>query len=200
MSIRTAIRGRLALAAAAAAAVAAVAMPTAAFADGSGNPGDGSGGTTSYDRCIALGNVLGNPGLESGSAPWVVDPGVINSSLSEPARSGSHDAWLDGYGTTHTDSLAQTVSIPSGCTATLSFWLHVDSAETTTTTQFDKLIVKVNGATVGTFSNVDKCSGYLQRTFLLSGVTGNATISLVGTEDTSLQTSFVIDDAAVTLV
>ena len=38
---------------------------------------------------------------------------------------GSWKAWLDGYGTTHTDTLSQQVMIPSTTTsATLSFWLQ----------------------------------------------------------------------------
>ena len=35
-------------------------------------------------------------------------------------------AWLDGYGTTHTDTLRQSVTIPAGARATLSFYLHID--------------------------------------------------------------------------
>jgi hypothetical protein len=200
MSTRTAIRGRIALAAAATAALAAVAMPTAAYADGSSTPGDGSGGLPPYDRCIALVNLLANPGFESGAASWTVNPGVINTSLAEPARSGTHDAWLDGYGTTHTDSLAQTVTIPSACAATLSFWLHIDSAETTTTTAFDQMTVKVNGTTVATYSNLNRNQGYVHVIIPLTGVTGNAAISFTGTEDPSLQTSFVVDDTAVTMI
>ena len=54
--------------------------------------------------------------------------------LDRPAgpRAVRWKAWLDGYGTTHTDTLCQSVSIPAGCGATLSFYLHIDTAETTT--------------------------------------------------------------------
>src|SRR5205085_5276389 len=90
---------------------------------------------------------LGNPGFENGSAntaPWTLTAGVINNSASEPPHSGAWDAWLDGFGTTHTDTATQTVTIPStATTATLTFWLHIDSAETTTTTAFDTLQVQV---------------------------------------------------------
>ena len=34
----------------------------------------------------------------------------------ETSHSGTWYAWLDGYGTTHTDTLSQTVTIPAGCT------------------------------------------------------------------------------------
>src|SRR5262249_5394038 len=152
MSIRTAIRGRIALAAAATAALVAVAMPATAYADGSSTPGDGSGGIPPYDRCTGLGNLLANPGFESRQAPWTRSNRVIQSSASDPARSGTFDAGMDGYGATHTDSVAQTVTVPAGCTATLGFWLHIDTAETTTTAAFDRLTVAVNGTTVGTYS------------------------------------------------
>ena len=81
--------------------------------------------------------LLGNPGFETGSAaPWTSTAGVINpNGAGETSHSGTWYAWLDGYGTTHTDTLSQTVTIPAGCTnTTFSFWLHIDTAETTTTT------------------------------------------------------------------
>ena len=58
--------------------------------------------------------LLGNPGFENGTTatPWTTTAGVINNSTEEPAHSGSWDAWLDGYGSTHTDSVLQTVAIP----------------------------------------------------------------------------------------
>ncbi len=69
------------------------------------------------------------------AAPWTASSGVIADNSKEPPHSGSWDAWLDGYGKTTTDTLSQTVTLPSGCTTySLSFWLHIDTAETTTTT------------------------------------------------------------------
>lgn len=62
--------------------------------------------------------VLGNPGFETGTAsPWSTTTGVVNNSSTEPPHSGSWDAWLDGYGTTHTDTLSQTVTLPTGCSS-----------------------------------------------------------------------------------
>ena len=81
-----------------------------------------------------------------------------------------------------------------------SFFLHIDSAETTTTTQFDKLTVKAGATTLATFSNLNKAAGYTQRSFNLSSFAGQTvSISFTGTEDTSLQTSFVVDDTALTV-
>lgn len=150
--------------------------------------------------------LLGNPGFENGTntAPWTLTAGVINNSSAEPPHSGSWDAWLDGYGQTHTDTATQTVTIPStATTATLSFWLHIDTAETTTTTAFDTLQVQVLNssntvlATLGTFSNLNHAAGYQQHSFSVIQFKGQTVkIRFVGSEDASLQTSFVIDDTA----
>src|SRR5262249_942923 len=107
--------------------------------------------------CASPGQKLGNPGFESGSAPWSATAGVIGAFGGQPAPSGTRVAWLDGYGTTPTDTLSQSVTLPAGCsTYTLTFWLHIDTAETTTTTQFDKLTVKVGATTLATYSNLNK--------------------------------------------
>ena len=144
--------------------------------------------------------LLGNPGFETGSpAPWSTSASVINmNGGGETSHSGTYYAWLDGYGTTHTDTLSQTVTIPAACHAsTVSFWLHIDTAETTTTTQFDKLTVTANGTTIAIFSNLNHNTGYTQHTVSLAAYTGAVNIKFTGTEDSSLQTSFVIDDTAV---
>ncbi|MCF3182041.1 putative Ig domain-containing protein [Streptomyces polychromogenes] len=144
--------------------------------------------------------LLGNPGFETGSAtPWTATSGVVDNGSGEAAHSGSWKAWLNGYGSTHTDSLSQSVTIPAGCHATLSYYLHIDTAETTTTTAYDKLTVTANSTTLVSYSNLDKNTGYAQKTFDLSSFAGQTvTIRFNGTEDSSLQTSFVIDDTAVT--
>ncbi|AUG75077.1 peptidase [Kitasatospora sp. MMS16-BH015] len=141
--------------------------------------------------------VLANPGFESGSTGWTGSSGVIGSASGQSAHSGSSFAWLDGYGSSHTDSLAQSVTIPGGCTtATLTFWLHVDTAETGSTA-YDKLTAKIGSTTLATYSNVDAATGYVQKTFDVSSFIGQ-TVSLAfsGVEDSSLQTSFVLDDLA----
>ena len=151
--------------------------------------------------------LLGNPGFETGSAaPWTSTAGVINANgAGETAHSGTWYAWLDGYGTTHTDTLAQTVTIPVACTNTkFSFWLHIDTVETTTTTAYDKLKVQVLNSsgtvlsTLATFSNLNHASGYQQHTYSLGSFAGQTVrLKFTGTEDISLQTSFVLDDTAV---
>ena len=161
-------------------------------------------GTSGGGGCTAA-QLLGNPGFETGTAaPWTASSGVVSNSASEPPHTGNWDAWLDGYGTTHTDTLAQTVTIPSTCTsASFSFWLHVDTAETSTTQAYDTLKVQVLNssgtvlATLATFSNLNHVTGYAQHSYSLTPYLGQTvTLKFTGAEDSELQTSFVIDDTA----
>ncbi|HKC26893.1 MAG TPA: PKD domain-containing protein [Jatrophihabitans sp.] len=149
--------------------------------------------------------LLGNPGFETGTpTPWSATSGVVSNNSSEPARTGSWKAWLDGYGTTHTDTLSQPVSLPTGCTNyKFTFWMHIDTAETTTTSKYDTLKLQVlNGAgtvlgTLYTYSNLNANTGYSQHTFNLPSYAGqNITLKFTGAEDYTKQTSFVIDDTA----
>src|SRR5207253_2086202 len=111
-----------------------------------------------------------NGGFETGSAsPWALTAGVLCSNSGcpgETAHSGSWFAWLDGYGFTHTDTATQTVSIPAGkTTATLAFYLHIDTQEVGSTA-YDTLRVQVLNssgtvlATLAAYSNVNATSGY----------------------------------------
>ena len=85
----------------------------------------------------------------------------------------------------------------------MSFYLKIDTAETTTTTAFDTLRVQIRNssntvlATLATYSNLNKSSGYLLKTFDVSAYRGQTIrVYFLGVEDGSLQTSFVIDDTA----
>ncbi|MCU7728559.1 M4 family metallopeptidase [Actinoplanes sp. KI2] len=146
-------------------------------------------------------NLLGNPGFESGATTWSQTSGVISTaSGTNTPRTGTYFAWLDGYGSSHTDTLSQSVTIPSSASsATLSFYLKITTAETTTSTAYDKLTVKAGSTTLATYSNLNK-AGYTLRTFDLSSLKGQTvSISFSGVEDSSLQTSFQIDDTSLTV-
>ncbi|MGW5537073.1 putative Ig domain-containing protein [Streptomyces sp. NPDC004009] len=153
--------------------------------------GGGGGGCTSSQ-------LLSNPGFESGSTGWSTTTGVITTDSGEAAHSGSYKAWLNGYGSSHTDTLSQSVTIPAGCKATLTFYLHIDTAESGTTA-YDKLTVTAGSKTLATYSNANAASGYSQKSFDLSSLAGQTvTLKFNGVEDSSLQTSFVVDDTALT--
>ncbi|HEY2324300.1 MAG TPA: Ig-like domain-containing protein, partial [Thermoanaerobaculia bacterium] len=173
--------------------------------DAAGNIGTSSTVTVTVSNSTGSQQLLGNPGFENGStntAPWTTSSGVVDSSTGEAAHSGTWKAWMDGYGSAHTDSILQTVAIPSTVTtATLAFWLHIDTAETTTTTAYDTLKVQIRNsagtvlATLATYSNLNKNTGYAQKSFDVSAYKGQTIqVYLLGTEDASAQTSFVVDD------
>ena len=154
--------------------------------------------------------LITNGGFETGAAtPWSLTANILcsNSTCSgEVAHAGSWFLWLDGYGSAHTDTASQKVSIPSGkTTVNLSYYLHVDTNETTTAYAYDKLTVQVyNSAgtllkTLATYSNLNHASGYALHTNSLAAYAGQTvTIKFTGKEDSSLQTSFVLDDVSLT--
>ncbi|BBJ45075.1 hypothetical protein SSPO_077930 [Streptomyces antimycoticus] len=117
-------------------------------------------------------------------------------------HSGTWFAWIDGFGTTHTDKLAQKVTIPADCThAHLAFYLHFDTAETQAGAHDTMTTVVLDSSgtahPLATWSNTDAAPGFTLRTFDLSAYAGQTvTLRFSGTEDSSLQTSFVIDDAS----
>ncbi|MFC5028839.1 M4 family metallopeptidase [Streptomyces sp. DSM 41987] len=147
-------------------------------------------------------NLLANPGFESGATTWAQTSGVITNETGATPHAGSYYAWLNGYGTTHTDTLSQSVTIPATAAAPkLSFWLGITTKETGSTV-YDTLKAQVvsgtTTTTLATYSNVTP-SGYVQRTLDLSAFKGKTvTIKFLGAEDSSAATSFLIDDTAVT--
>jgi hypothetical protein len=177
---------------------------TAKAYDAAGNIGQAANVSVTVNNASVT-QLLGNPGFETGTAsPWTASSGVIDNSTTEPAHGGSWKAWLNGYGAAHTDTLLQQVAIPSGKTsATLTFWLHIDTDETTTTTAWDTLKVQIRNSsgtvltTLATYSNLNKNTGYTQKSFSLNSYIGQTIqVYLVGTEGGTLQTSFVVDDFA----
>ncbi len=160
----------------------------------------GGGGST---------QLLSNTGFESGTTPWTGTTADIctTSCGSQSPHAGTYFVWLDGYGTTHSENIAQQVTIPAGKTsATLQYYLHIDTAETTTTTAYDTLKVQVLNtsgtvlATLQTYSNLNKNTGYAVHTNSLAPYIGQTVvIKFLGAEDASLQTSFVIDDVTLTV-
>ena len=148
--------------------------------------------------CSSSGQKIANPGFDNiGTEPWTTGmPNVIGSFAGQTARSGIRMAWLGGYGVPHIDTLMQRVTVPAGCTNyTLTFWTHIDSAETSTTTAVDKLTVQLGSTTLASFSNRDQGAGYVQRSYNVSAFAGQTvTLQFTAAENLSLQTSFVIDD------
>ncbi|HEX2704202.1 MAG TPA: M4 family metallopeptidase, partial [Candidatus Lustribacter sp.] len=143
-------------------------------------------------------NLLTNGGFEAGATSWAGTSGVITSSTSKPAHSRSWKAWLGGNGRRTTENVKQAVSIPAtAASATLTFWVRIDTAETGSTV-YDTLKVQIvsgTTTTLATYSNVGATATYAQKTLSLSAYKGKTvTLKLLASEDSSLQTSFVVDD------
>lgn len=174
--------------------------PTTATSAGATLTVSSTGGGTSTE-------LVTNGGFESGATGWSGTTGAIGTwtGKGEVAYEGTQFAYLGGNGSTATETLTQAIVLPSTVTsATLSFALHIDTAETTTTTQYDKLVVTVKNAagtvlgTLATYSNLNKASGYTIRTFSLLPYKGQTvTLSFAMTEDSADQTSFTIDKVSV---
>ena len=151
--------------------------------------------------------ILLNPGFDSGDVNWTHTAGVVTNSTGEAPHGGAWYAWLDGYGSSHTDTMYQQVTIPAAATAaTLKFFLHIDSDETTTTTAYDTMQVQIRNssntvlATLATYSNLNKATGYTTKTFDLLAYKGQTIrVYFLGVEDTTLQTSFVVDTTSLTV-
>ena len=152
--------------------------------------------------------ILANGSFESGATGWTATSGAICTTTGcsgQSAHAGTGFAWLNGYGAAHTDTLSQAIKLPTGfSSARLTFFLHVDTAETSGSTPYDKLTVSVTSGstttTLGTFSNLDAAPGYVQKSVDLTRWIGQSvTIKFTGTEDSSRQTSFVLDDVGLSL-
>jgi hypothetical protein len=120
------------------------------------------------------------------------------------AHSGSQLAWLDGYGVTHTDTLAQTVTIPSGCRhARFSFWLAT-ATDDRSGPAADTLTLRVldsGGAvlrTLARYTNKGAAAGYREHSFSLARYAGQrVTLKFTGKETLiGHVTSFLADDNA----
>lgn len=164
---------------------------------------------TSGNATLTIGTVVAtekvsNGGFESGATGWTGTTASIGTFSGQVAQSGTKYAWLGGNGTATSENVAQAVTIPSTATsASLTFGLHIDTAETTTASAYDKLTVTVKSSagtvlkTLATYSNLNKAAGYQTRTFDLIAYKGQTvTLSFAETEDSSMQTSFVLDNVS----
>ncbi|WP_229448505.1 M4 family metallopeptidase [Massilia sp. CF038] len=144
-----------------------------------------------------------NGGFESGTTGWSGTTGAIGTFSQQPAFEGTRNAWLGGNGVTATETISQSVAIPSNASsATLTFALHIDTKETTTSTAYDKLTVTATAGgvakTLASYSNLNKAAGYQTRTFDLAAYKGQTvTLTFSMREDSSLQTSFAVDKVSV---
>src|SRR5580693_7574442 len=175
----------------------------------------GASGSATFSWTISAASGCGaqqliqNGGFATGSlTPWTASSGVLTAASSSHPSYPSTDpylAWIDGYSGKHTDTLSQTVTIPASCTtATLSFWLYIDSNDPTTKAYdtFTTQVLNSSGtvlATLGTLSNQNEGTGYVEHSYSVSSFIGQTiTIKFTGTETLGggYDTSFFEDDNA----
>jgi Zn-dependent metalloprotease len=158
-------------------------------------PGGGGGGGT---------ELLVNGGFETSISPWVNSgTGITYTASGTLGRTGTGYISM-GLANNATGSSYQTVTIPTTATGTLTFWVNTTSAETTTTTVYDRLFVEVRNTsgtllgTLATYSNLNKTpSGYQQKSLNVAAYKGQTVrIQFRSTMDSSLITTFRVDDAS----
>jgi len=170
--------------------------------DAAGNVGSSSVVGVTVSNTASGGELIANGGFEGSAASWSLAGNAYWSSGGY-AHSGTGYTVL-GYYNYASGTMYQTVSIPSGHPANLTFWLNVTSNEGTTTA-YDYLRVEVRStggtllATLGTFSNRDKATlgSYSQRSFSLASWRGQTVrLQFRATTDSIYPTSFRVDDVS----
>jgi hypothetical protein len=150
--------------------------------------------SSSTSSCTSTADVVGNPNFADGSTDWTASADVIGEwGSSEPPISGSdYDAWLDGYAAPHTDTLSQSVTLPSGCSGTLEVWLHIDSDDTSGTN--GSFTIQVAGTTIATFTNLNANSGYTEHSYTVPSSDSGESIKLLftGVENNDVNTDYVV--------
>ena len=141
-----------------------------------------------------------NGGFESGAAPWVqaASGGYAVIDATRP-HAGTKSAYLGGYNGA-SDLIYQTVTVPAN--GTLSYWRYISTQETSHS--YDFLYVRVYNtggtllATLRTWSDGSPLNAWSQDSISLANYAGQTVrISFNATNDSSLPTSFFVDDVSV---
>ena len=169
--------------------------------DAAGNVGSSATITVTVSNTTSS-ELISNGGFEGSSSPWTL-VGDAYWSTGGYARSGSGYMVLGHYNSA-SGTLHQTVSIPSGHPANLTFWLNVTTQESGSTV-YDRLFVEVRSTsgtllgTLGTFSNVNGTTigNYSQKSFSLASWRGQTVrVQFRATTDSIYPTSFRVDDVS----
>ncbi len=170
--------------------------------DAAGNSGSSAVVSVTVSNPSAGGELIVNGGFEGSAASWTLAGNAYWSTGAYP-HSGTGYTVLGAYNSA-SGSEYQTVTIPAGHPASLSFWLNVTSDEGITTA-YDYLRVEVRNtagtllATLGTFSNRDKTTigSYSQKSFSLASWRGQTVrVQFRATTDSIYPTSFRVDDVS----
>jgi hypothetical protein len=153
-------------------------------------------------------NRLLNPSFESGAVNWVqVTPSstIITNSTAARARTGSWYAWF-GAANNLAEYIYQDVTIPANATqANVEFWYQISTNETSSSTCYDRLVVEIRRpsdnallATLTTLCNYHRTTIWTRSgPFSVLDFKGQTIrLRFYCTTDSSLATSFFVDDVA----
>jgi Putative Ig domain len=149
--------------------------------------------------------LLGNPDFETGSiSPWTASSGVLTEAAEYGLPEWDGDpyvAWLDGYDEAHTDTLAQTVTLPASCpVATFTYYVEVNSTTSNTNNKLVLEVLNSSGSvleTVPVATAANNGSSYVEYSTNLSAYVGQKiTVEFVGTEVNGGNTDFFEDGNA----
>ena len=175
----------------------------------------GTEGSVSHPTTVTVtvgsggGNLVANPGFESGSSPWQ-ESSTGGYEIVDPTNphTGSDSAYLCGYNSCN-DQIWQNVTLPSSfTTATFSYWTYIDTNETASTC-YDHFYARLRTSSGTTIATVQtQCNtnahGWTKYTFTvtsqLSAYKGQTIqVYFQGKTDSSLPTDFFVDDVSLTV-
>jgi serine protease len=145
-----------------------------------------------------------NPGFESATAPWVISGQGSRSTGTYP-HGGVAYMIINGANST-TGTLYQQVTVPAGG-ANLNFWLNISTSEAAGAAVYDRLYIEVRNtsgtllSTLATLTNQNAGTAgvyVLRGPYNLGSFAGQTVrIQFRGTNDSTLPTSFRVDDVSV---
>jgi Zn-dependent metalloprotease len=149
--------------------------------------------------------LLTNGGFEGSASPWVGSgSGYFYTANNNYPHGGTGYIYFGVYNSVSGQAY-QTVTIPSTACGNLTFWLNVQSSETTTSVQYDRLFVEVRNTsgtllgTLATYSNLNKtkAGNYTLRSLNMSAYRGKTVrLQFRSTTDSSITTTFRVDDVS----
>jgi subtilisin family serine protease len=167
--------------------------------DAAGNAGSSAVVNVTVSNVSGGGQLIVNGGFEGSASPWVLS-GSAAWSTGGNQHSGTGYTLIGGTNST-SGAEYQTVTIPAGHPANLTFWLNITTSESTATA-YDFFYVEVRSTTgtllgtLGTFSNRN-ASAYTQRSFSLATWRGQTVrLQFRATTDVILPTTFRVDDVS----
>ncbi len=158
---------------------------------------------------INNGQLVRNGSFEKGyGVGWSNTTGMqIGTILGQTAFDGTKMAKFCGTGSKMSVGLYQSVAIPANASsATLSYALHIETKDTSTSVASDTLAVQVRNSsgaivkTLATYSNLNAAAGYKVFNLDMAAYKGQ-TIQLyfLGAEDAALATGFILDKVNLTV-